>query len=158
MDKFSSFSFCYGPKPWLLLTRRAFCFEHDCPLPVMTTTVGIVCWGRDSALGHMRIEWSLIIWWNLSLSFNRNRIKRPQPILNLCVIQFEHHPAQKEKHQDHTTTFLTPHPQSLESSLTRGSPLLRIPENTNVTLHSFSGGTWTPPQNSDWGLNSRTLT
>lgn len=25
--------FCDGPKPWLLLTRRAFCFEHGGPLP-----------------------------------------------------------------------------------------------------------------------------
>lgn len=140
----------YGPKPWLLLTRKAFCFEHGCPLPVMSATVDIVCWGRDSALGHMRVEWSLTIWWNLSLSFNRNRIKWPQPIpQSMCHSVWAtlvNNPAQKVKHQDHTTTFLTPHPQSLESSLTRGSPLLRIPENTNVTLYSFLGETWAPPK------------
>lgn len=121
-----SLFFFYGPKPWLLLTRKAFCFEHGCPVPVMSATVDIVCWGRDSALGHMRVEWSLTIWWNLSLSFNRNRIKWPQPIpQSMCHsirATLVNSPAQKVKHQDRTTTFLTPHPQSLESSLTRGSP------------------------------------
>lgn len=97
--------------------------------------------GKDSALGHMRVEWSLTIWWNLSLRTGIG-LSDLNLSLNLCVIQFEQHlstaSAQKGKAPRSHHYLSNSHPK-LESSLT-------VAHLKTQMWHCTPCETWTPPK------------